>query len=420
MKKIRAILVGIKLGRERESDAAHSLEELECLAGTADYIVAGKKLFKRDTLCVTYCIGKGQAEDLKILCEKEEIDTVVFNHNLTPAQEKNLEEFLKREILDRTEIILSIFAKRAYSREGKLQVELAQLQYLLPRLTRMWTHLSRQYGVAGVRGGPGETQLEVDKRRTRSRIDRLKVEIEEIRKNRETQRKQRKKNKVPVVALIGYTNAGKSTLMNKIANTDRLVEDKLFSSLDSKAQRVVIPDTRQQVLFVDTVGFIKDLPHQLVESFKATLEEVTEADILLHVLDISLEGIQERCDAVYNVLKELKAEDKTIITALNKIDLLTNEHELARWTSRIPDSFPISAKKEIGFDILFEKIAEKNKQKYRKFYFEVPLSKGEIMPTIHKYGQVLKQKYNEDTISLTAELPIDVGAKIKYLLDGEE
>src|SRR5262252_2772503 len=316
----RALLIGLEKQGVSKWDLQDSLEELAELASSAGAEVVDTVTQKLEKPTAPYYIGKGKAESLKPALQDRQVTSVIFDDELSPAQGRNLENLLSRKVLDRTQLILDIFAQRARSREGRLQIELAQLQYLLPRLTRMWHHLSRQTGGIGTRG-PGETQLEVDRRRVQERIARLERELESVRKTRAIQRQGRKRHQWPVAAVVGYTNAGKSTLLNLLTGADVVAEAKLFATLDPTTRSFVLPN-KQRVLLTDTVGFLRKLPHTLIESFKATLEEVGEADLLIHIADLSHPRLDEQMAAVDAVIKELDAYGKQTLLVFNKINNL--------------------------------------------------------------------------------------------------
>ena len=338
----RALLIGLERDGVSKWDLRDSMEELRELANSAGAEVVDTVTQKLPKPTAPFYIGKGKAEAIKESVQSQGVTSVIFNDELSPAQGRNLENLLSRKVLDRTQLILDIFAQRARSREGRLQIELAQLQYLLPRLTRMWHHLSRQTGGIGTRG-PGETQLEVDRRRVQDRIARLERELEGVRKVRSVQRQGRKRHQWPVAAVVGYTNAGKSTLLNLMTGADVLAVDKLFATLDPTTRSFTLPN-KQRVLLTDTVGFLRNLPHTLIESFKATLEEVSEADLLIHVVDLSHPRVDEQMAAVDSVVKELDAFGKQTLIVFNKIDLLENPDLASTYCRRFPGSVAISAK----------------------------------------------------------------------------
>jgi GTP-binding protein HflX len=320
----RAILVAVagKGGADRWS-AEDSLDEMAQLAGTAGAKVVGRLIQRLPKATKTHYLGKGKLEELIALKESLNYTVAIFDDELTPLQQRNLEEALKVKVIDRVALILDIFSRRAHTREGQLQVELAQHQYLLPRLAGQWSHLERLGGGIGTRG-PGETQLETDRRIIQRKIHRLKNQIDDIRKHRQLYRQQRRKSGIPVVALVGYTNAGKSTLLNALSHADVFVEDKLFATLDPTTRRLTLPD-KTAILLTDTVGFIRKLPPTIVTAFKATLEELDEASLLLHIVDLTSHNAPEQCQTVEDILSDLKLDEKPRITALNKIDLLLDD-----------------------------------------------------------------------------------------------
>jgi len=322
----RAFLVAVATkGRTDRWSAEDSLEELAQLASTAGADVVGKLIQRLPSLSKPHYLGSGKLDELVSLKNSTNYDVVIFDDELSPLQQRNLEDYLQVKIIDRVALILDIFAKRAQTREGKLQVELAQHQYLYPRLAGQWSHLERLGGGIGTRG-PGESQLETDRRIIRQKTHRLKAQIEEVRKHRLLYRQKRQKSGIPVVALVGYTNAGKSTLLNTISRADVLVEDKLFATLDPTTRRITLPD-KSVVLMTDTVGFIKKLPPTIITAFRATLEELSETSMLLHVVDLASHNAAEQCQTVEDILADLNLADKPRITALNKIDLLLDNHK---------------------------------------------------------------------------------------------
>ena len=381
-----------------------SLDELEELVGTAGGEVAGRGTQRLDKVNAATFIGPGKARGFAEECREAGVDTVVFDEELSPAQGRNLEKVFECKILDRTALILDIFSQRARTREGKLQVELAQLNHLLPRLTRFWTHLSRQKGGIGMRGGEGESQLEVDRRKVRERIDKIQRDLELVMRHRSVQRTGRKRNQWPLGSLVGYTNAGKSTLFNAITGASTLTEDKLFATLDPMTRRLRLP-TNQNVLLSDTVGFIRKLPHDLVDAFKATLEEVIEADLLLHVVDISLPQAQEQIDAVNVVLDELDVADKPMLMVFNKIDRVTAPGLAKRFTDQYPNSIVVSARTGEGFDAFMSELGKQLRPVREMLEFSIPHSQPELIAQLHEVGQVLERDYDAPEAVFKALIP---------------
>ncbi|MFL6540941.1 MAG: GTPase HflX [Chthoniobacterales bacterium] len=383
----RALLVGLEQDGTTKWDLADSLDELKELANSAGAEVVDTVTQKLHSPTAPYYIGKGKAELIKESFQTQQVTSVIFDNELSPAQGRNLEQMFNRKVLDRTQLILDIFAQRARSREGRLQIELAQLQYLLPRLTRMWTHLSRQTGGIGTRG-PGETQLEVDRRRVQERIARLERELESVRKVRSTQREGRRRHQWPVASVVGYTNAGKSTLLNLLTGADVLAEDRLFATLDPTTRSFTLPN-KQRMLLTDTVGFLRKLPHQLIESFKATLEEVTEADLLIHVIDISHPRVDEHIVAVNEVVKELGAFGKETILVFNKIDAASRD-AVDAYLARFPKSVAISARTGEGVSALVQALQDEVTSWHLNLRFNVPVSESALIAEIHRVGHVLE------------------------------
>lgn len=390
----RAIIVGMEYGGGASIigwSAEDSLEELKQLADTAGAEVVARFLQKRPKPDPAFFIGRGKVQELALYVQQENVDLCIFDDELSPAQQRNIEQAMGVRVLDRTALILDIFAQRAHTNEGKLQVELAQLQYTLPRIMGKGLSLSRLGGGIGTRG-PGETKLEVDRRRIRDRIAYIKGCISKVKNVRTLQRSGRAKASVPTVSLVGYTNAGKSTLLNTLTNSDIYAQDQLFATLDPTTRQLELPN-KQQAILTDTVGFIQRLPHQLVAAFQSTLEEVVEADVLLHVIDVSHELYKEQANAVYHVLEELGAKDKTIITVYNKIDKLPEGSALAERLAREENSICISAKARLNLDGLLALIAENLKLKSVEESFLVPYSDSAAVSRLHEAGTVLEQEY---------------------------
>src|SRR5215210_7390627 len=376
-KQERALLIGLEQDGVSKWDLRDSMEELRELAYSAGAEVVDTVTQKLQKPTAPYYIGKGKAELIKESFKDQHVTSVIFDDELSPAQGRNLENLLSRKVLDRTQLILDIFAQRARSREGRLQIELAQLQYLLPRLTRMWHHLSRQTGGIGTRG-PGETQLEVDRRRVQERIARLERELQEVRKTRAVQREGRRRNQWPVASVIGYTNAGKSTLLNLLTGADVVAEDKLFATLDPTTRSLTLPN-HQRVLLTDTVGFLRKLPHTLIESFKATLEELVEADLLIHVVDLSHARIDEHMAAVDSVIKELDAFGKQTVIVFNKVDTVENPELTQGYLKRFPGSVAISARTGTGVGNLVRALQDALAAWRLRSRFRIPVSESALI-----------------------------------------
>jgi len=385
-------------------DVRDLLAELGELAATAGGEIVGEGIQKLDSLSPATFIGKGKAEEFASFCKRNDVDTVIFDDELSPAQSRNLEKMFNCKILDRTALILDIFAQRARTREGKLQIELAQLQHLLPRLTRFWGHLSRQSGGIGMRGGEGESQLEADRRKVQERIDRISRDLDLVRRRRETQRVGRQRSLWPLASIVGYTNAGKSTLLNALTGADVLAKDILFATLDPTTRRLKLP-TNQNVLLTDTVGFIRKLPHGLVEAFKATLEEVVQADLLLHVVDISHPQAEEQIVAVNTVLAEIGAEEKSTIMVLNKMDRAGVSGMKARLKEKFPLAVEVSAKTGEGIQHLLAEIGTQLRPKREFLELRIPHARAEVIARLHKVGQVVERRYNGKTATFKARIP---------------
>jgi len=418
----RAVLVGMEYNGMLNTlgwTIEDSVEELKQLADTAGAQVVAKFMQKRPKPDPAFFIGKGKVQELALFVQQENIDLCIFDDELSPAQQRNIEQAMGIRVLDRTALILDIFAQRARTNEGKLQVELAQLQYNLPRIMGKGLSLSRLGGGIGTRG-PGETKLEVDRRRIRDRIAYIKECIGKVKSVRTLHRAGRNKASVPTVSLVGYTNAGKSTLLNTLTNSDIYAKDQLFATLDPTTRQLDLPN-KQQAILTDTVGFIQRLPHQLVAAFQSTLEEVVEADVLLHVIDVSHELYKEQSNAVYHVLDQIGAKDKTIITVYNKIDKLPADSALPARLAQEENSICISAKANINLDKLLELIAENLKLKAVEEYFLIPYSDSAAAARLHNVGTVLEQEYLEEGTKLKVRLAADqLGEFEKYLNKGEE
>lgn len=411
----KALLIGLEQPGHDRWAVEDSLEELRELAESAGVEVLDKISQRRDGPAAPTYVGKGKAAEIAAKCEATGANTIIFDDDLSPAQGRNLGDIFGQnvKVIDRTELILDIFAQRARTREGQIQVELAQLEYMLPRLTGMWTHLSRQRGGVGFRG-PGETQLEVDRRRVQEKITRLQKQLADVRKNRQIERSGRQKLHWPAVSIIGYTNSGKSTLMNKLTDAGVLAEDKLFATLDPTTRKHRLPNN-QNILLSDTVGFLRKLPHHLVESFKATLEETVLADLLLHVVDISHPQAKEQIKAVEVVLHELNAWDKPTILVLNKIDRPGTD------PSKFPAGVPISAKHGINLDQLQDEIANRLRERRVNVTLTIPAAKARAISLVYQAGYVTAREHDGGTVILKAQIPKVLAGELKpYVTETEE
>lgn len=415
----RAILIGMEWGRNDSlCTVDDSLEELKQLADTAGATVIKKFIQKRPKPDPAFFIGRGKVQELALYAQQENIDLCIFDDELSPAQQRNIESVMGIRILDRTALILDIFAQRARTNEGKLQVELAQLQYTLPRIMGKGLMLSRLGGGIGTRG-PGETKLEVDRRRIRDRIAFIKDQIEKVKAVRSLHRSNRKKNNVFEVSLVGYTNAGKSTLLNTLTNSDIYAKDQLFATLDPTTRQLTLPN-KQEIIITDTVGFIQRLPHQLIAAFRSTLEVVTEADLLVHVIDVSHELYKEQAAAVHEVLKEIGAETKPVITVYNKIDKLPPDSKLADRLALEEDTVCISAAKKLNLETLQQMIESHLKSKAVEVTLCIPYAETAKAAQLHETANVLEQEYTENGAVMKVILPVeDLEAYNEYILKSE-
>lgn len=415
----RAILIGMEWGRNDSLwTVDDSLEELKQLADTAGATVIKKFIQKRPKPDPAFFIGRGKVQELALYAQQENIDLCIFDDELSPAQQRNIESVMGIRILDRTALILDIFAQRARTNEGKLQVELAQLQYTLPRIMGKGLMLSRLGGGIGTRG-PGETKLEVDRRRIRDRIAFIKDQIEKVKAVRSLHRSKRKKNNVFEVSLVGYTNAGKSTLLNTLTNSDIYAKDQLFATLDPTTRQLTLPN-KQEIIITDTVGFIQRLPHQLIAAFRSTLEVVTEADLLVHVIDVSHELYKEQAAAVHEVLKEIGAETEPVITVYNKIDKLPPDSKLADRLALEEDTVCISAAKKLNLETLQQMIESHLKSKAVEVTLCIPYAETAKAAQLHETANVLEQEYTENGAVMKVILPVeDLEAYNEYILKSE-
>ncbi len=427
----RAFLVGVEIYQQKNIlSLADSLTELGLLADTAGLEVVGELTQKLDRPNVETYIGPGKVEELKALAEETSAQVIVFDDELSPRHQRELEIAMgaNMRVIDRTALILDIFAQHAHTAEGMLQVELAQYEYFLPRLTRQWTHLARQAGGGGGRTGsaggvglrgPGETQLEVDRRTIRARIAHLKKELEKVRAHRMRYRAQRRRSRVPTVALVGYTNAGKSTLLNRLASADVYVANQLFATLDPTTRRVELPGG-YEALFTDTVGFIQKLPTTLVAAFRATLEEITEADLLLHVVDISHPNALNQFEAVQETLAEIGAGRVPAVTALNKIDRLSKP-EAARNTARqFPKAVAISARRGTGEEELLEMVKQELYERFVPISVHLPYQQGALISLFHESGHVDRIEHMRGGVLMEGRIPGRLASQFEDWQVGDE
>ena len=410
--KERAILVTVKIEHDKSTwDVVERENELRELAKTAGAEIIAEDVSHRDAPTADLYVGSGKADELAFDAALKKADLIIFNNDLSGTQHRNLERATSVRIVDRTQLILDIFAKRARSLEGKAQVELAQLEYRLPRLTGLGTELSRLGGGIGTRG-PGEQKLEEDRRRLRERIMGLKSELKDLELRRSTTRGKRSEHSLPTVVFVGYTSAGKSTLFNALTGSRQLISRGLFTTLDPLTRAINLAN-HQKVILSDTVGFIRELPHHLVDAFKATLEEVVEADILVHVLDISSPKAKEHYDAVLRVLEELGALRKDTILVFNKIDLLEDDEKIKRLTRDNPGSVAISALKSLNLDALLKIIEESVSDFVSELELVLPINRMELVDFIYSEGKVVDIKYGEKAIRIKAVLPAISAKKLK-------
>tara|TARA_B100002019_G_scaffold291856_1_gene313182 strand:- start:1735 stop:3060 length:1326 start_codon:yes stop_codon:yes gene_type:complete len=403
----RALLVGVFLDKSKEKEASSLLEELNELVQTLGIGIMDSILVRVRENFPSHLMGKGKMAEIIEKSKELNCDCIIFDNELSPNQQRNWENDSEILVIDRQEVILDIFSLRARTKEARLQVQLAKMQYTLPRMARMWSHLDRQGGGSGggkggggAARGEGEKQIEVDRRLARKKIDRVKAELEKVRQQRKTQRKERNRADLPHVAIVGYTNAGKSSLLNRLTESTVLAEDKLFATLDTTTRKLDLDDG-QTILLTDTVGFVRRLPHGLVESFKATLEEAVLADFLIHVIDGSSENVEEHFQTTLDVLKELGADEKRIIPAINKIDVISTER-LEELKIIFPDAVLISVKNGHGIEDLLSKINEMLLSKIVRKTLKIPQSRQDLVALLHREGKILSQEYEQNDIIINA------------------
>jgi GTP-binding protein HflX len=420
----RALLVSVYFDKREADDAESLLRELKELVstlgiGVAESMLAFSRQQHRKFLC-----GTGKAQEVVDLAAAHECDVIVFDNPLLPSQQREWEELADVCVIDREEVILDIFARRAQTREARLQVDLARMEYALPRMARMWAHLDREGGSGGSQGGGaaargmGEKQIEVDRRLARTRIQKVKRELELVRSQRATQRKDRERFDTPQAAIVGYTNAGKSTLLNRLSGSDVMSKDMLFATLDTTTRRIELPDG-QPLLLTDTVGFVRNLPHRLVEAFKATLEEAVLADFVIHVIDATSPEIEKHHDTTLEVLDELGAGEKRTITLLNKTDLVEDPERLAEVRRRFPEAIPCSALSGEGMDKVRQKCSSMLADRVRRRRYRIPQKRADLVGQLHQEAKVLSTDYEGNDVIVTAVVPTALAGRLSEYVAGE-
>lgn len=405
----RALLVGVYYSGKEKEECANYLHELEGLCHTFGLEVTLQVPCAIKKIDAGTYLGKGKLDELVLAVQETSANVIIFDDEISPSQQRNLEKIFQKPVMDRTELIIEVFAQRAQTREARLQVELAKVKYQFPRLKRMWTHLSRQTGTGSGGGGAylkgeGEKQIEIDRRLLKRRVDQLNQAIKEMHAQRETQRSQRMRTRIPTFAIVGYTNAGKSTLLNALTQANVLVEDKLFATLDTTTRKFILPN-RQEILLIDTVGFIRKIPHTLVAAFKSTLEEAVHTDILLHLIDVSNPAAEVQAEATLLVLKELNAIHQPVITVLNKIDQCKNPSLLHRLRIKYPKTVQISALNKTGFDHLLEVMTQEISTLRKQFKLRIPQSHYALVSELMREGRVIFCDYEDNDILLHIEVP---------------
>ena len=413
-----ALLVGTYTSGSDKGECEECLEELRRLCDTYGLRVADKIACPLKKMEAATYLGTGKLTEIFQAAESYSCDVVIFDNEISPHQQRNLEKILKRAVIDRTELIIEVFAQRAQTREARLQVELAKVKYQFPRLRRLWTHLSRQSAGGGAYlKGEGEKQIEIDRRLLRRRIEQLQREIEEVSKQRETQRSARRRSGIPTFAIVGYTNAGKSTLLHALTRAQVLIEDKLFATLDTTTRKFTLPNN-QEILLIDTVGFIRKIPHTVVAAFRSTLEEALHTDILLHLVDASHVAALAQAEATRQVLKELGAERHPMITVLNKIDACPNPAILARLRVEYPKTVPISALTGEGLDALIDLMGEEVSALRKTYKLRIPQSHYALISELMRTGRVITSEYVENDVLLDVEVPSQLEHKVLPFLTG--
>lgn len=413
----KALLVGTYKAGEKEI-CLEQLNELENLCVTYGLVTVLKLPAPLRSIDAGTFLGSGKVEEIKALVQEHGAHVVVFDDEILPQQQRNLEKLLECVVIDRTELILGVFAQRAQTREAKIQIELATFRYQMPRLRRLWTHLHRQRSGGAGGGavkGEGEKQIEIDRRIIRRQIESLQQELETVKKQRQTQRRLRERTRIPTFAIIGYTNAGKSTLLNALTDAEVLVEDKLFATLDPTTRKFILPN-KQSILLIDTVGFIRKIPHQLVAAFRSTLEEAVQADILLHLIDVSNPQAETQAEATFDVLKELGALNHPMITCLNKVDKVEDRTMILRMKFKYPKTVEIAALTRQGFDELMDRMIQEISLLRKVVKLRIPQSHYALVSEVQREGKVLSCEYEDNDVLLEAEIPQHLERKISHFI----
>ncbi len=413
----KALLVGVYSRTSLKPVCEEHLAELEELANTFGVETIGKVPCSIRKVDAATFLQEGKLAELREQLEKNRANLLIFDEEISPAQQRNLEKFLKVPVMDRAELILEIFAQRAQTKEARLQVELAKTKYEFPRLKRLWSHFSRQSSSGGgFLKGEGEKQLEIDKRLLNKKLQKLTEEIQEVKKYRQTQAAQRRRSGIPTFAIIGYTNAGKSTLLHALTQADVLIEDKLFATLDPTTRKFMLPNN-QEVLLSDTVGFIRKLPHTLVAAFRSTLEATLHDDILIHLIDVSHPMAEEQADTTYKLLQELNIDQENVLTALNKIDQCTDQSMISRFRIKYSKTVPISAKTGEGLDELGDMMVKELSKRRKTIRVKIPQSEYALVSILHREGNVIFEEYEEDCVLIHADVPITLLYRFELYLD---
>ena len=403
----RAFLVGCYRGNAYQEMCNEYLDELANLADTFGVDVVGRMMCHlRKVESATY-LQSGKLEELAAQLTLKGANLVIFDEEITPAQQRNLEKLLTVAVMDRTELILEIFAQRAQTREAQLQIELAQTEYEAPRLKRLWSHFSRQRASGGFLKGEGEKQLEIDRRLLKNKLQKLNTELKEVQRNRRVQTEQRRQSGIPTFAIVGYTNAGKSTLLNALTDADVFVEDKLFATLDPTTRKFTLPNN-QEVLLSDTVGFIRKLPHTVIAAFRSTLEAALNDDFLLHIIDVSHPQAEEHAQTTYEILKELKADHEGIITVLNKADACENQAQINKMRIKYPKNVVISARNKEGLDDLASMMIKEIESRRKQINVRIPQSEYALVGLLHREGNVLFEEYEDNDVVMRVEVPLKI------------